>query len=121
MARGRDAYARGRDEEDVQSVSFWEHGVSPKDSQCFQFHITVVREAILEMTKALRTPAAQLVATSAAGEELEGDNKGLPYPPSQALLLHTETGQPYTTSNVRYAAIRAAHVPGARFSYAIGN
>jgi hypothetical protein len=72
----------------------------------FHFHITVVREAIFEMTKASRTPAAQLAATSAAGEEHEGDNTGQPDPPSQALLLHTETAQPYTTSNVRYTLRR---------------
>jgi hypothetical protein len=39
------------------------------DSQCFHLHITVVRETILAMKKVFRTPAAQLAATSAAGEE----------------------------------------------------
>jgi hypothetical protein len=76
------------------------------DSDFLHFHITVISQAILEMTKDFRTPAAQLVATSAAGEELEGENTGLPYPPSQALLLHTQTGQPYTTSNVHYTLRR---------------
>jgi hypothetical protein len=58
------------------------------------------------MKKDFRTPAAQLAATSAAGEEHEGENADLSNLPSQALLLHTETGQPYTTSNVRHTLRR---------------
>jgi hypothetical protein len=60
----------------------------------------------LEMKKVFRTPAAQLAATSAAGEEHEGENADLSNPPSQARLRHTETGQPYTTSNVRHTLRR---------------
>jgi hypothetical protein len=93
--------------EKTSRVSGFESVVFPQwTHKFFHFHITVVREAIFEMTKASRTPAAQLAATSAAGEEHDGDNTGQPDPPSQALLLHTETAQPYTTSNVRYTLRR---------------
>jgi hypothetical protein len=83
------------------------------DSQLFYFHITVVRGVNLEMTIAVRTPAAQLAATSAAGEEQEVENTGLPNPPSQSLLLHTETALHNAGRSLYYTAIRAAHVPRA--------
>jgi hypothetical protein len=93
--------------EKTSRVSGFESVVFPQWTHKYiHFHITVVREAILEMTKASRTPKAPSAATSAAGEEHEGENTGVPTPPSQALLLHTETGQPYTTSNIRYTLRR---------------
>jgi hypothetical protein len=93
--------------EKTSRVSGFESVVFPQWTHKFiHFHIAVAREAILEITKTLRTPAARAVATDAPGEEHEGENICLPNPPSQALLLHTETGLPYTTSNIRYTLRR---------------
>jgi hypothetical protein len=95
--------------EKTSRVSGFESVVFPQWTHKFiHFHIAVVREAILEMTKASRTPAFASAATVAAGEENEAENARLPnpHPPSQSLLLHTETGLPYTTSNIRYTLRR---------------